>query len=39
MVRLVSKLYKSPPPPAAEPAPTPTETLLSEIRDLLKSRV
>lgn len=37
MVRLVSKLYKSP-APAAAPAPTATETLLSEIRDLLKSR-
>lgn len=24
--------------PAADPAPTPTETLLTEIRDLLKSR-
>lgn len=39
MVRLVSKLYQSPPPPAAAPAPTPSETLLSEIRDLLKARV
>jgi large conductance mechanosensitive channel len=38
MVRLVSKLYKSPPPVAA-PAPTPSETLLTEIRDLLKARV
>ena len=37
MVRLVSKLYKSPPPVAA--APTATETLLSEIRDLLKTKV
>jgi large conductance mechanosensitive channel len=38
MVRLVSKLYKSPPPAAAAPAPTASETLLTEIRDLLKSR-
>jgi large conductance mechanosensitive channel len=36
MVRLVSKLYHSPPP--AEVPPTATETLLGEIRDLLKSR-
>jgi large conductance mechanosensitive channel len=36
LVRLVSKLYKSPPPAVA--APTATETLLSEIRDLLKTR-
>jgi large conductance mechanosensitive channel len=36
MVRLVSKVYKSPPP--ADPAPTPTESLLGEIRDLLKVR-
>jgi large conductance mechanosensitive channel len=36
MVRLVSKVYKSPPP--ADPAPTPTETLLGEIRDLLKTK-
>ena len=35
MVRLLQKLYKAPPP--AAPAPTPTETLLAEIRDLLKS--
>ncbi len=35
MVRLVSKLYKSPPP--ADPVPTPTESLLGEIRDLLKA--
>ena len=35
MVRLLQKLYKAPPP--AAPAPTPTETLLTEIRDLLKS--
>jgi large conductance mechanosensitive channel len=38
MVRLVSKLYKPPETPAVAPAPTPTETLLSEIRDLLKTR-
>ncbi len=36
MVRLVSKIHKSPPPAAA--APTPTEALLGEIRDLLKSK-
>jgi len=29
---------EAPPVPAAPPAPTPTETLLTEIRDLLKSR-
>ncbi len=39
MVRLIQKLYRAPPPPAAvEPPPTPSETLLTEIRDLLKSR-
>ncbi len=38
MVRLVQKLYRKPSPPAAAPAPTPTEQLLTEIRDLLKSR-
>lgn len=39
VVRLVQKVYRSPPPPpAAQPTPTPTETLLAEIRDLLKSR-
>ena len=36
MVKLVSKVYKSPPPAAA--APTPTESLLGEIRDLLKTK-
>jgi large conductance mechanosensitive channel len=36
LVRLVSKLHKSPPPPVA--APTLTEATLVEIRDLLKSR-
>jgi large conductance mechanosensitive channel len=36
MVRLVSKVYKSPPP--ADTPPTPTEALLGEIRDLLKSK-
>ena len=36
MVRMVQKLYSKPPPAAA--APTPTEQLLTEIRDLLKSR-
>jgi large conductance mechanosensitive channel len=36
MVRLISKLHKAPPP--ADPAPTPSEALLGEIRDLLKAR-
>jgi large conductance mechanosensitive channel len=36
LVRLVSKIYKSPPP--ADPVPTTSETLLGEIRDLLKTR-
>jgi large conductance mechanosensitive channel len=36
LVRLITKLYKAPPPAAA--APTPTESLLTEIRDVLKSR-
>ena len=35
MIRLLQKLYKAPPP--AEVAPTPTEALLTEIRDLLKT--
>jgi large conductance mechanosensitive channel len=39
MVRLISKLHKAPEPaPSAPPAPTPTELLLTEIRDLLKDR-
>ncbi|EKM98957.1 MULTISPECIES: large conductance mechanosensitive channel protein MscL [Acidocella] len=38
MVRMVQKIYKKPTPPAAAPAPTPTETLLTEIRDLLKDK-
>ena len=38
MVRVIQKLYKTPVPPEAAPAPTPTENLLTEIRDLLKSR-
>jgi len=36
MVRLISKLHHAPAP--ADPVPTPTESLLAEIRDLLKSR-
>jgi large-conductance mechanosensitive channel len=35
MVRLISKLHRAPPPAIA--APSATETLLTEIRDLLKS--
>jgi large conductance mechanosensitive channel len=35
VVRLLQKLYKAPPP--STPVPTPTETLLAEIRDLLKT--
>ncbi len=38
MVRLVSKLYKTPAPAAAPAGPSPTELLLAEIRDLLKAR-
>jgi large conductance mechanosensitive channel len=36
LVRLISKLYTK--PPAAAPGPTPSEALLTEIRDLLKAR-
>ncbi|MGE4481216.1 large conductance mechanosensitive channel protein MscL [Acidocella sp.] len=36
LVRLIQKLYKA--PPAAAPGPTQTETLLTEIRDLLKAK-
>ncbi len=36
VVRMLSRLYKSPPP--AAPAPTASEKLLTEIRDLLKAR-
>ena len=35
MVRLIEKLYKTPKPAAA--GPTPTEALLTEIRDLLQA--
>lgn len=39
MVRLIQKLYRQPAPaPAAEPPPSPSEILLAEIRDLLRSR-
>lgn len=39
VMRLIQKLHRAPPPPAAAPpAPTPTENLLTEIRDLLKAR-
>ena len=34
-LRVINKL-KTPPPPAADPAPAPEVVLLSEIRDLLK---
>jgi large conductance mechanosensitive channel len=34
-VRVINKLVKPHPAPAAPPAPTKTETLLTEIRDLL----
>jgi large conductance mechanosensitive channel len=36
LVRMIEKLYKAPPP--AAPGPTPTEVLLTEIRDVLKSK-
>jgi large conductance mechanosensitive channel len=36
MVRLLEKLHKAPAPTA--PAPTPSESLLTEIRDLLKAK-
>ncbi|WP_298285909.1 large conductance mechanosensitive channel protein MscL [Acidocella sp.] len=35
MVRLIEKIHKA---PAAAPVPTHTETLLTEIRDILKDR-
>src|ERR1700748_3839481 len=39
LVKLVNTLRrKEPASPAAPPAPTPTEALLTEIRDLLKTR-
>ncbi|OYV24563.1 MAG: large-conductance mechanosensitive channel [Rhodospirillales bacterium 20-58-10] len=38
VVRGLSRLQKAPPPaPAALPPPTPTESLLTEIRDVLKA--
>jgi len=36
VVRLIQKLHKAPPP--VDPGPTPTESLLIEIRDLLKTK-
>jgi len=39
LVKLVNRLVRKPEAaPAAPPAPTPTENLLTEIRDVLKSR-
>jgi large conductance mechanosensitive channel len=39
IVKGVNRLRRAPPPePAAPPAPTPSETLLGEIRDLLAKR-
>lgn len=37
IVRLISHLYPAPPPPPP-PGPTPSEQLLTEIRDLLAKR-
>ena len=36
LVKVMNRLWKQPPPAAA--APTPTETLLTEIRDVLKAK-
>lgn len=36
LVRMIQKLHKAPPPAAV--GPTPTEALLTEIRDLLKTK-
>ncbi|WP_298162396.1 large conductance mechanosensitive channel protein MscL [Acidocella sp.] len=38
IVRMIEKLYKAPAAPAAPPGRTPTEALLGEIRDLLKTK-
>jgi large conductance mechanosensitive channel len=37
LVRMIQKLYTKPTAPAAPPPPTVSETLLTEIRDLLKA--
>jgi large conductance mechanosensitive channel len=38
MIKALNKLKRQePPPPAAPPEPTKEETLLTEIRDILKS--
>ena len=37
LVRLIEKLHKAP-APASPPGPSPTESLLGEIRDLLKAK-
>jgi large conductance mechanosensitive channel len=36
LVKAVNSMRRQEPPPATPPAPTPTEALLAEIRDLLK---
>ncbi len=37
LVRMIQKLYAKPAAPAAPPPPTVSESLLTEIRDLLKA--
>ena len=38
LVRMIEKIHKAPAPPPAAPLPSPTETLLTEIRDLLRAK-
>ncbi len=38
VVKLINKVHKKEEAPAAPPAPTPSENLLTEIRDLLKAK-
>lgn len=38
-LKAVNALKKKEPPPAAPPAPSPEQALLSEIRDLLRQQV